>query len=239
MLTSNKVYFTKKELYTLLIVAIFLGIISGFNDGRATSSIDEFWITNLIVCFLGYLLALIVRIFFQKLTAKRRGYKGEFKVNPYGIFAGIFTTLLFDGVIYFFVHGAFRVKDIPEQRLGKFRHVNLRKDMGLIAISGFLGNLLLIILFKILEGILPNSVFIGKIITANVLLMLFSFAPIPNESDAFYLFQFSRPIYVGLLALGLIIGLSILVSNLFTSLLVGIVGGIIAAFVFYTQVDEK
>lgn len=239
MLTSNKVYFTKKELNTILIVAIFLGIISGFNDGRATSSIDEFWITNLIVCFLGYLLALIFRIFFQKLAAKRMGYTGEFRVNPYGIFAGVFTTLLFDGVLYFFVHGAFRVKDIPEQRLGKFRYVNLRKDLGVIAIAGFLGNLLLIILFKALEGVFPSSIFLGKIITANVLLMLFSFAPIPNESDAFYLFQFSRPVYVGLLALGLIVGVSILVSNLFTSLLVGIVGGMIATLVFYTQIDEK
>ena len=239
MQTSNKVYFTKKELVSIFIVAIFLGIISGFSDGQATSLIDNYWISNLILCFLGYLLALLARIFLQKLVAKKRGYTGEFKPNPYGIFAGVFTTFLFKGALYFFVHGAFKVKDIPEQRLGQFRYVNLRKDLGVIAISGMLGNLSIIVLFKILQGIFPNSIFIGKIIIANLLLMLFSFAPIPNESDAFYLFHFSRPIFVGLLAFGIILGLSILISNLFTSFIIALLGGITISILFYKQVDEK
>jgi hypothetical protein len=234
----NRLSFPGKEIRTLLLVTLLIGLAIGFNDGRATVGIDEYWIRNFCLCCLAVFFALVIRVFIQKIVGFKLGFETEFKSNPYGLFAGIFTAFLFDGHAYLFVPGGTRLKEKPEMHLGSYPYLKVRLKYSLVSIAGWGATLALLIISKGLSGLLPNNIFLAKMALVNALFLVYFLIPLPPESDAFYLAFWSRTWFIFLLAISIGISFSIFLLPAVFSLFLSLAIGLTAAYFFYTKLEK-
>ncbi len=234
----NRLSFPGREVKALLIATLIVGLTIGFNDGRATVGIDEYWMRNFCICCLAVLFALLIRVFIQKIVGFKLGFEAEFKNNPFGLFAGIFTAFLFDGHAYLFVPGGTRLKERPEMHLGSYPYLKVRMKYSLVSIAGWAATLTLLIFSKALLEIFPNNIFLAKMAIVNALFLVYFLIPLPPESDAFYLAFWSRTWFIFLLASSIAISFSIFFLPVAFSLFFSLVLGLIAAYFFYTKLEQ-
>ncbi|MDI3474080.1 MAG: hypothetical protein PWR30_403 [Candidatus Woesearchaeota archaeon] len=228
---------SNNEIYAIALTTLILGLVIGFNDGRETSSIDEYWINNLMICFLAVFISIFLRIAFQKIIAGKLGFDAEFKPNYIGLFLGIFSAFLFNGFAYLFVPGGTRLKEKEEMHIGSHPYIK-RSKFAAVSSSGEAATLILLITSTILSFSFEN-LFIEKMMRTNALLLIYFLIPLPPESDAFYIVFWSRTFYIFLLALSIAISISIFFMPLAASIILSLALGILATYLFYSKVESK
>lgn len=225
------------EISAIAVTILIIGLIIGFNDGRATSSIDQYWINNLMICFLAVFISISLRIGFQKMMGRKLGFDAEFKTNYIGLFLGIFTAFLFNGLAYLFVPGGTRLKEKEEMHIGSHPYIK-RSKFAAVSASGWAATLIILIISTILSFSFEN-LFIEKMMLTNALLLIYFLIPLPPESDAFYIAFWSRTFYIFLLALSLTISISIFFMPLAISIIFSLVLGALATYLFYSKIESK
>ena len=172
---SGKSY---KEIKTILVIALILTFIFGFNDGKLEFILKN-WLLNLVYVFALVFLTVLFNALGYKLTARYFGAEAEIKVWHEHKFKERFSfkkipeyiispvlpilmTLFSNGKIFFTPVSTFHIKDynVYARKFPKLTHFN----HGLIAVGGLFFNFVLMMFFKLLtldKGVLIGAWFIG------------------------------------------------------------------------------
>jgi hypothetical protein len=215
------------------------------NDVRIiiTSNFLAFFILALIVVFI----AMYAHVGLQKLVGIRLGYKVKYSYWLNGIFIGLFLSIFTLGQVpvlsLFILPGAVTLEHIAKLRLGRFRYGTNAKDIARISLAGPIAHVLLTMILGLIFFALDKNQIVAHLITANLLLLIYSMLPLPkiaiptridSASDGLGVFFFSRKIYVLCAVTVLFYALLIWASSLFSfilALILGIVSTIIYSVV--------
>lgn len=258
--------FSSKELTRLLITSLVsafsITLVKGWTIKVPLEGSDEFvkygvfevikgssiadYFLNLIIVFIALFLFLWIHFSVQKLVALRLGYSSEYKYWINGMILGVIICFLSYGYIPLFFSGALYYDVIPKLRMGVFKGGVKHKDLGLIAFSGPLSNIILVGLLAPLYLASKNS-FIFSMIILNILIALWSLLPIPvfekfrqfeGGTTGLYIFIASRWAYVLVLSTVVAYALLILLFKIF-SYLIAIFLGILVTIIYYNLFEVK
>lgn len=164
-----------------------------------------FFVIMLIVVFL----SLYFHVALQKLVGIRLGYKVVYSYWLNGILIGLFLSILTFGRVpilsVFILPGAVHLEHLPKLRLGKFRYGVNAKDIARVSLAGPLSHIITMTLLGMLYFSSGKSAILFALITANMLMLLYSIIPIPkidsptkmdSASDGLGLFFFNRTVYI-------------------------------------------
>jgi hypothetical protein len=205
------------------------------NDVRIVISdkLLVFFVVALLVAFL----AMYCHVALQKLVGIRLGYKVKYTYWLNGIFIGLFLSIMTLGRVpvlsVFILPGAVTIEHIPKLRLGKFRYGTNAKDIARVSLAGPLAHILLVMILGVIFFVTNRNPLVARIITANLLLMIYSMLPVPkidlptkmdSASDGLGLFFFSRAVYVLCAATVLFYAILIWAASLFSFVLAFLLG---------------
>jgi len=220
--------FSPSELRGLIISAIAIAFIISFKDWGNEN-------VNLVIGLFNFLQAMLIvslsiwfHVSVQRVWALGTGYKLEWKMWNIGIFLGLIFVFLSNGNFWLILPGGFIVHHMGGHRLGWFRYGINFYSLGLIAVMGCIGSIILAILFKVIGGFV-FSPFIQKAIIFNIAYALFSMLPIP-PLDGSRIFFGGRMLYA--FSVAQIVSVSILLV-LKINILLAILLSIIIAFVLW------
>jgi hypothetical protein len=243
--------FTTQELKELFWTSLaFAFTISAFyeklfvvgNDVRIviTSGFLAFFILSLIVVFA----AMYMHVGLQKLVGIKLGYKVKYTYWLNGILIGLFLSILTLGQVpvlsAFILPGAVTLEHISKLRLGRFRYGTNAKDIARISLAGPLAHILFTMVLGIIFFSLDKNQIVAHLITANLLLLIYSMLPVPkiaiptridSASDGLGLFFYSRKIYALCAATVLFYAALIWISTIF-SFVFAFVLGLLATLVY-------
>ena len=208
--------FTPSELKGFIITILILGFIVGFNDGRATTNIDWFWIKNLINSILIVTFTLLIRESAHKIAALSVGYRAEYKMWTFGLL----------------------IHHMAGHRLGFFRYGLDYFGTGLVSATGPIANMLMAVFLKALMYFNPLNQLLQKAILFNIVFAVYTILPIPPMDGSRMLFG-SRMVYAFIFcsiiggAIFLLIDIPVLLSVL-GALVVGFLGWILY-YVFWEK----
>ncbi|MGV8141356.1 MAG: hypothetical protein ACP5NW_02860 [Candidatus Woesearchaeota archaeon] len=168
---------------------------------------------TLLAFFLLVLMAVFLSLYFhitlQKLIGIRLGYKVNYSYWLNGILIGLFISVVTLGKIpllsVFILPGAVNIEHIPTLRLGKFRYGTNAKDIARVSLAGPISHIIIATMLGMVYYSTGKSPFIFTLISANLLLMIYSILPIPkidfptkmdSASDGLGLFFYSRSVYL-------------------------------------------
>jgi len=232
--------FSREETKAVIIAILVYGFIISF---RQWGGVEFQFFAGLKNFFIGIIImavTILVHVFIQRIAALHVGFRPEYKLWIYGIIISLGLCIITNGNIWFlFLPGGIYLHMMSQHRLGYFRYgLNLHAH-ALIAFTGTLANLTLAIIFRMLQSVLPISLFLQKIVLVNLLFAVFSMLPIPplNGSRIIY---YSRMTYV--FFLGVMLGTIIfLVSNV--GILLMIIGslflGALIWLLYYIVLERK
>lgn len=190
--------FNGEEIRAIVLSAVLLGLIIGFNDGRP-QLILGLWLRNYINSVLIIALVMIVHIGAQKLSALRVGLNVEFKTWTVGIVLGLVLMLVSRGRLWFLAPGGIIVYHMAGLRIGYFRYGLNYYVQGMIAFIGPLANLIIATILKNIQiymSFLPiNFVLVERFFVISLIYACFSLLPIP-PLDGALLFFASRMTYM-------------------------------------------
>lgn len=164
-----------------------------------------FFIAALMIVFL----IMYCHVALQKIVGIKLGYKVKYTYWLNGIWIGLFFSVVtlgkFPVISLFILPGAVTLEHIPKLRLGKFRYGTNAKDIARVSLAGPLAHILISTVLGILYFITDKNPFVAHLITANLLLMIYSMLPVPkidfptmmdSASDGLGLFFYSRTVYI-------------------------------------------
>lgn len=239
--------FGKKEVKQLLISAVILGFVFGFDDGAETFKLS-FWLFNFVIVTIIVGLSIFGREFIKKLIAKRKnctteyeiwwlkrfGFKSGSKFKNVGLKKGIplfsILAVMFSfvslGKIFFTAIGKTDVKSVKSHRVGrKFIEVTNYEE-AVILLSGIVFNLLLVLIFNAVNLYPLNLIFI-----INFWLVIYNMLPIP-PLDGGKIFFNSILVYIfGLAFIILAFGLKDL--NVIFNIVLSVIIAFVLLFIFY------
>jgi hypothetical protein len=207
------------------------------NDIRIviTSNFLIFFVLALMVVFL----AMYIHVGLQKLVGIRLGYKVRYAYWLNGILLGLFLSIMTLGLVpvlsVFILPGAVTLEHIPKLRLGRFRYGTNAKDIARISLAGPLAHILLTMILGVIFFVLDKNQVVAHLITANLLLLIYSMLPVPkiaiptridSASDGLGLFFYSRKIYALCAATVLFYSILIWAASLFSFILAFILGAL-------------
>lgn len=220
--------FSPSELRGLAISTIVIAFIISFKDWGTEE-------VNLAIGFFNFLQAMLivavsiwVHVSVQRVWALGTGYKLEWKMWNIGIFLGLIFVFLSNGNLWLILPGGFIVHHMGGHRLGWFRYGINFYSLGIIAVMGCVGSILLAILFKTIGGVVLSA-FIQKAILFNLAYALFSMLPIP-PLDGSRIFFGGRMLYA--FSVAGIVTISILLT-MKISILIAILLSLVIAFVLW------
>jgi hypothetical protein len=205
------------------------------NDIRIvlTSNFLAFFILSLIVVFV----AMLMHVGLQKLVGIRLGYKVKYSYWLNGILIGLFLSILTLGQVpvlsLFILPGAVTLEHIAKLRLGRFRYGTNAKDIARISLAGPMAHVIMTMILGIVFFSLNKNQTVAHLITANLLLLIYSMLPIPklampskidSASDGLGLFFYSRKIYALCAATILFYAVLIWAATIFSFVLAFILG---------------
>ena len=170
--------FTSQELKSMLIAILALGFVISFNDWGTDSFNFGEGIFNLFNAILIVGLSLLVNDAGKRIWSLAMGYRMEFKFWSYGIAISLLAAFISKGSIWLIVPGTFMIHHLAGHRLGFFRYGVNYFAQSLVVFGGFLFTLMLIILLKILNAIVPNPV-LQKAIIFNIIFLITNILPLP------------------------------------------------------------
>jgi hypothetical protein len=193
--------------FAFVLTSYYQGLFAIEGDVRIVISdtLLAFFLVMLLVVFL----SMYVHIALQKLVGIRLGYKVKYSYWLNGILFGLFIAIVTLGKVpllsVFILPGAVTLEHIAALRLGRFRYGTNAKDIARVSLAGPISHMMLVMLLGILYFFTGKSSFIFTLISANLLLMIYSILPIPkidfptkmdSASDGLGLFFFSRRVYL-------------------------------------------
>lgn len=219
---KNYFAFTNKELTDMGILALATAFMLSFKEWGVGDTYNALvGLKNLFNTFLITSIAVLVHESAHKLAAIHKGYVAEHKPWWSSILFGIMLTFITQGNMFFFGFGVL-VYHLAGERLGTFRFGFNMKDVGFIALAGPMGNLAMVILFKIVF-LINNSPYAEKAMLINIWFAAFNMLPIPwvDGGDVFF---GGRTRYVFFIALiGVLSVLLYLSSSIIQSMIFGVV----------------
>ena len=173
----KELFFTSLA-FAFMLTSYYEGLFQVSNDVHLVLSdkILFFFILSLLVVFI----AMYFHIALQKLVGIKLGYNVKYQY---------WLTL----------------EHIPKLRLGKFRYGTNAKDIARVSLAGPLSHVVIITILGILFFNTDKNPTVLHLITANLLLMIYSMLPVPkldlptkidSASDGLGLFFYSRGVYV-------------------------------------------
>ncbi len=226
--------FSKSELRDIIVIAVAMAVILGFDDGRESFSLLP-WTFNLLNCFLISLLALIVFMLPIKLLAIAKGYIVEFRQYLWGFVGGILIGLASIGKLVLFNPFELIFTHHEGLRLGRFRYGLNYFEMAVISIMGPLANLLLAVLFKLVYSVHPSFAVLNAI-RLNVMFAIATLLPIPKTAGS-YVFFGGRTLFVFVFTLVFGLGIALLFLSFWPSLLIGLGFCLLLTIIYFVAVE--
>jgi hypothetical protein len=208
--------FTKQELmelfwtslaFAFMITSYYEGIFNVVKDVRIviTDTLLAFFILSLLFIFL----ILYCHVALQKLVGIKLGYKVKYTYWLNGILIGLFLSVFTLGKVpvlsILILPGAVTLEHLPKLRLGKFRYGTNAKDIARVSLAGPLAHMVVSTILGVIFFTTNRNPLVAHLITANLLLMIYSMLPIPkidfptkidSASDGLGLFFYSRTVYI-------------------------------------------
>jgi hypothetical protein len=249
--------FTQREVSALVVSALVLGFVFGFDDGRELFEISA-WLSNFMLLAALSLVTLIIFTGAQKWTANRYGSAAEYGLwkarrygltesfylhkpgeqghkgsplvwIPWGIILPLLIAFLSEGKIFFAVTGMIILTSKPMYRLGK-RYVNLTEfETSKVAIAGPLS---CIILALVLSLINPGHMFVTWLIKISIAVAIANMLPLPLIAGGVGFFG-SKFFYVFSFGFILFAALLVWYVNVIATLLLALIIAIVLVTVAY------
>jgi hypothetical protein len=209
---------------------------------------------KLLAFFLLAIMAVFLSMYFhvtlQKLIGIRLGYKVKYSYWLNGILIGLFISVITLGKIplvsVFILPGAVTLEHISTLRLGKFRYGMNAKDIARVSLAGPISHIIIVTLLGMLYFSTDKAPIISTLISANLLLLIYSMLPIPkidfptkmdSASDGLGLFFFSRGVYLLCVITVLFYTILIWAASVFSFVLAfGL--AIVALLVYYVAIQQ-
>jgi len=227
----------KFEKRGLAITIIVLAFIFSFREWGVEKFNFAIGFNNFLISIALVIVAFVVHELAHRTIALWLGYRTQFKAWITGLVIGLVVAFVSNGYLLFLAPGALVITHLPVHRLGKFYYDLAYNQLGWIAMSGAIANMLFAVLLKILATITGLGIF-EKAMMINIWIALFDMLPIPpfNGSRTFF---GSRYIYV--FVLGSLIGCAALLKYL--SGIVPIIGALVLGslmlLIFFIYVDKR
>lgn len=190
------VTFSSSDLRALVIAAVVLGILFGYDDQQPTFQLS-YWLTNLIIMIVLSFFSLMLYDAAHKIKAKRAGcessihlwsmsrfsyaasshLRGPIKSIPLGIIIPLLFLFLTEGVLKVATLTSTSIKTISARRLGKEFRRATELEEAQIACAGPLMSLFIAFLAKI---IIPFFPFMQQVMAINLYLAFFNMLPLPT-----------------------------------------------------------
>lgn len=240
-----KISFTKKEISNLLLSALILGIVFGFDDGRAVF-IPRLWFANYMLMSSLSLVALTVMVLSHKWAAGRYNMNAEYSIwnisrfgfrdyqyihknkfinkIPLGIILPLIVAIFTEGKMWFAAVGMMLTSTKSEHRMGrKWIHAPEYEEAR-TAFAGPMATMIFMILLGLFFENTGTDVW-KTLIFINMILLLSNMLPFPHLAGgrmlytSFYLFIFCLALAAGISILLLFIPtIPALVSALFLAI---------------------
>jgi hypothetical protein len=199
--------------------------------------ISDTTVAFFILAVLVIYLMMYLHVALQKLVGIKLGYKVSYAYWLNGILIGLFLCIATFGKVpvlsLFVLPGAVTLEHIPKLRLGRFRYGTNAKDIARISVAGPIAHVLITMILGIFFFVLGRNQLVAHLITANLLLLIYSMLPVPkidfptkidSASDGLGLFFYSRKAYILCLVTVLIYALLIWFFSLFSFVFAFILG---------------
>ena len=200
------------------------------------SGLINFFISALIVA-----LSLLIHDAGQRIWGLMIGYKIEFKMWTFGLIIGLVVTFLNNGrmpYLWLILPGGFMMHHMAGHRLGWFRYGINYFGQAMVAMGGLLFTLVLIILLKILNTIIPGF-FIQEAIRFNLVYMIINLLPIP-PLDGSKIFFGSRMAYAFIMPAMLAATVLLVVDvPIFLSIVLSLFMGVVLWLIYYISFERK
>jgi hypothetical protein len=236
--------FSKDELKELFITSLaFAFMLTVYYEsvfvinGDIRIQLSDKTIFFLILSLIAVFIAMYCHVAAQKLIGIKLGYKVTYSYWLNGILIGLFLSVLTFGKIpvvsLFILPGAVTLKHVSTMRLGKFMFGMNAKDIARISVAGPIAHIIIIGLLGTIYFMTSKNPLVFKIITANLLLLIYSMLPVPkidmptkidSASDGLGIFFYSRMVYVLCASTTLFYAILIWSANVFSFALAFILG---------------
>ena len=230
--------YTSHEIRGLAIAIILTAFVVSFNEwGKQGFNFAE-GLYNLFNAVLIVALSFLVHDAGQRILGLAIGYKIEFRMWTFGILISLIAAFVSNGNIWLIVPGGFMIHHLAGHRLGFFRYGVNYFGQAMVALSGPLFTLILIILLKMLNVIMPNPV-LHKAIMFNVIFLITSMLPIP-PLDGSKIYFGSRMLYAFVLPVMIASAVMFIIDiPLLFALVLSLTVGIVLWLTYYITFERK
>lgn len=228
--------FQGKELQDFLLTTFILSLIFFFFKWRNTD-LNTLTGTALFISTLLFVLVVtFLSRYFQKIAARKRGYKAIFANTWQGMGITLAISFFSLGLIPLLSPGRMILDHNYKLRIGHHRKGVNHKDMSFVSIIGILTYLLAVIILKIVFVSTENEFF--KYLTLICLLLaVFSILPIPTF-EGINIFAHSRLLFFFFFVFVITYSAMVLFSNTFYIIIPLLVAAILSGF-FLVVIEKK
>lgn len=179
-----------KEVRDILLSVIVLGFIFSFGQWGENGFDLNAGLFNWFKACLVVGVAFAAHELAHKFVAQSYDAKAEYKMWPQGLLLSVFLTFISNGAMVFAAPGFVAISTAYFTRIGyKFVKLSL-EEKGRIALSGPMAGLGVAVLAKIVQPLLPSTIFL-QLVQINAWLALFNLIPFP-PLDGSKVFMWSR-----------------------------------------------
>ncbi len=213
-----------KEWRSLLFASLLFGFIISFRQWGVTEFDLLYGFFNLISGTLIALFSLLVPLSVQKIVGLWVGHRVTFVSWFNAWLIGIVVAFASFGHIWLFLPGGIQIKPLAGIRLGRFRYGVNFFTLGNIAYMGTFTNLMLALLFYLLQSNFSNP-FFHTLYIVNLLFALYTLLPLPPLNGALMMYG-TREGYVFLSTITLLIALLMHVLQPLVTILIAAIAGL-------------
>ncbi len=225
--------FSNQELFGIGVAVLAAAFIFSFRDwgGEVFNLLAGLRNFALVILIAG--ISFFFRQICQKVYALSNGHQAEFKVWWNGITASLIIAFISFGRLPLVLSGGMVSSFVVKLRLGEFRYGFSNWVMGITALWGVLGNLILAILFGVGAYLSPQSYFFSKGMVFNLVMAICSLIPLPQQ-DGLSIFFGRRFLYyvaIGCTLLTAVLLLTKTALGLIILIVLGSIWGIVALLI--------
>ena len=231
--------FSPSELKGLIISILIIAFIISFSEWGTGSEVSiGTGLLNFFNAILLVALTFIVRESAHRIGALQAGFRAEYKMWTWGLLVGLIFAFVSNGKLWFLLPGGIIIHHIAGHRIGWYRYGLNYFGVGVISLFAPISNILLVIIFKLINSSLNNPL-INKLILLNIALAAWTMLPIPplDGSRVFYgsrmLFAFS---FITIIAAA---ALLYFIENVWLAIAGAILIGIIGWLLNYIFLESK